>query len=377
MGLLSNSKAIRRFVGGRKAFFEVVVGPPIPGVIYFGENTAAFPLGSLGNQTNIDFGIRLLGRLGVSTDQAFVDTARQQGQPFHQLTAIVYVELQDSEFDLAAKGLSRSVDRIRTLLSFYTASEHISLIRFNWFEPGRGAAEFLAPRYRGLAPRSELDPINHDFLRRCATEKFDDQQLHYFMEMLKQTYSVDDYQFRIARLFSILEAMAGPIQGQFEKQTGTPSARTAIRFMLGYFLEFDIPRFTILPSREFEFDHIELAGRLRHKIFHGGGELAYGDVPQSLRSGVDLVKLRPDMIAHQLRKDCERELHKWVLGESRAWQANTGTEFTIPSRNANYDGTALTKPLITSHPPLPSPIASVFVQIAGPDAALVRLDLRI
>jgi hypothetical protein len=285
--------------------------------------------------------------------------------------------LSDAELDLAVKASSRHTDRVRAVLSFYTAGNHTILIRFKWAEATRGGVEFVAPPYRrGVQSRHEIDPISVHFLKLCMTDRLFDDRLHYFIEMLTQSHGLDDEQFRIARLFSILESLAGPITGQFELQGHKSVTRTAIRFMLGYFVNFDIPRFTVEPNDEFEFDHIELAGRLRDKIFHGGGTLGVTDVSASLQPGLDLLRVRPDMISHQLRKDCELEISRWATGESRARQASEGTKFQFPQRDPNYSGKSLAKPLISCGFAMKSAIVSIWVQVVGGDSGVVRLNLQ-
>lgn len=148
-----------------------------------------------------------------------------------------------------------------------------------------------------------------------------------------------------------------------------------IRYTIGYFIDFDIPRFTILPAEDFEFDHIELAGRIRHKIFHGGGALTRADVTKALEPGLQLLTRRPDMIAHWLRRDCELEIVRWARRESRAWLAQNGTTYELPARNPNYDGKSLNKPLISSSTVANSSIGSVFVKVEGADIGVVRLSL--
>ncbi|MEO9592858.1 hypothetical protein, partial [Rhodopirellula bahusiensis] len=318
MGIKETARAIKHLVENRKAFVEIVAGPRLTSRLDFDECTFAFPLGPLGNHDIIDFGTRLVNALGVSTDAEFVAEAHRQGQPFHDLTAIVYVGLAESELALARAGSGPRINRIRALLSFYTAARQYPLIRFDWLEPRSGTVEFLGPKYRGLGGRRGLDPISPNFIVRCATDKLNDDRLHYFIEMLEQAYSLDDENFRIARYFSVLESMAGPLSAQFEQQGCAHMSRTAIRFMLGYFSEFDIPRFTIQSDKDYEFDHIELAGRIRDKIFHGGGKLTADDVSQALRPGLGVLALRADLISHQIRKDCELEISRWASGESRA-----------------------------------------------------------
>ena len=234
MALKEVSRAIKKFVGKRRAFLEVSVGPPLEDMMLFDEDTAAYPMGSLGNQANIDFGIRLLRSLGVPTDPGFLKAAQQQGASFNHLTVVVYAGLENEEFEKAAEGRSQRTDRCRALLGLYTVGEHVPIIRIKWTEPKLGEAEFLGPRYRGIRDRAGDDPISPEFLKTCATDHYEDDQLHYFISMIEQIYGLQDEVFRIARYYSLMDAMAGAIKSQFERQRpDSAMSRTAIRFMIG------------------------------------------------------------------------------------------------------------------------------------------------
>lgn len=228
MGLKEVSRAIKTFAGERRAFIEVSVGPPLAKIMLFDEDTAAYPMGSLGNQANIDFGIRLLHSLGVPTDAGFLKAAQQQGAPFSHLTAIVFVGLENEEFEKAVQGLSQRTDRCRALLGLYTVGEHVPILRVSWTEPKFGEAEFPGPRYRGVPDRADDDPISPEFIRTCATDHHEDDQLHYFISMIEQIYGLEDVVFSVARYYSLMEVMAGAIKSQFERPGGPPMTRTAI-----------------------------------------------------------------------------------------------------------------------------------------------------
>lgn len=375
MNLHDVSQQILQYVDARRAFVELVVGPSIPEPIRLDDHTCAFPLGPIGNRANVEFAHEILSALKIPVDQSFLLEAQRQGASFNSSTAFVYMELLDEEYKRAALGLLSKAIRYRALLSLYAGGPLMPIMRMEWIEPLLGHVKILPPRYRrGLSSRYPDDPISLDFVRACA-ERSENDQLHYFLILLEQASELGDDHFRIARLYSVLETMASSITSQFERQAGRPMKRTAIRFMTGYFLEFDIPRFTIGEDREFEFDHIELAGHVRDKIFHGGGLLHYSDVPAKLRVGIDLLHQRPDLIAHALRRDCEQEIVGWTNRVSRAWQAQTGQEFTLPDRNPNYDGRSLAKRLISSPEPIGSPIGSVYIIVTGIDIGIVKLHI--
>lgn len=369
-------KQVLEFVGGRRAFLELVVGPKLPQSIQLDPSAIAFPLTPIGNGLNVDYGCHFLRMLGVPFDKNFVVTAVQQGTPFNDAAAVVYTDLQDEDYDLAGTGRLQKVLRYRALLALYAGGPFTPIMRMKWTEPKMAHMEFLPPKYRrGLNSRQPDDPISADFIRACSGEHASDDQLHYFISLLEQAAGLSDEHFRIARMYSLLETMAASITSQFERQAGRPMTRTAIRFMTGYFMDFDVPRFTVGTATDYEFDHIELSGLVRHKIFHGGGPLQRNDVPEKLQIGVDLLHRRPDLIAHALRRDCEMELVGWARRESRAWQARNGVEFAIPSRDPNYDGKTLAKRLISSPAPIGSPIGSVNVKVTGNDIGVVRLQI--
>ncbi len=372
------ARRIKKFVGTATSFIEVLAGPAVPLQIPLTNDILVMPLGPLGNARNVNWGTLFVNTLGIVTDLDFQAQAVAQGAPFNDLTAVIYRGLVGEELTAAIQGRSSTVQRHRTLLGLLVAGELKPFLRLTWDEPTAGAVEFLPPPYpRGLTSRHEADPVSAAFISFCATERADDDRLHYFLNVLSQAHGIEDTHFRIARYYSLLEALAGPIISQFEKKAATPRARTAIRFMLGYFSEFDIPRFTILPAEDFEFDHIELAGRIRHKLFHGGGALNHKDITPVLEPGLALLGQRPDMIAHWLRRDCELEIVRWAHRESLAWLAANGENYECPRRSSKYDGGGLNKPLVSSSGVPGSAIGSIFVRVEGADLGVIRLALSL
>jgi len=376
MSLKTNCRAIKRFSIGN-SLVELLVGPQLTNPIFFSDNVAAFPVGELGNTHHIAFGGRFLKALTINTDQTFFQLAIEQGQKFNSVAAIVYRNLTSAELQSAADGRLPIQERAKALLSFYLAAPTLAIARLQWPSEGLTAVEFLGPRYRGV-PRTDADPISPELIGLCANDREDDDKLHYWIATLEQAHAIDEEYFRIARLFSLLEAIAAPIISDLTRQyPDTPITRTAIRLMLGYFVEFDVPRFTIQPSAIFEFDHIELAGRIRQKIFHGGGHLTRAEVPASLHSGIDLLERRPDMISHVLRRDAELEIARWASRDGIPWKVAAGEKVVLPARDPSYSGKELAKLLVTSFAQPRSAIVSVFVRVVGGDIGAVRLGLNL
>jgi hypothetical protein len=358
---------IKAFVGRRNSFIELLVGPPLNRSLVLGPDTSAQSIGPLGNAQAVTFANRFVNGLGIPTDEKFRSAAVNQGKMFNSLSAIVYRNLTTPRLALASAGNHPDQDRNRSLLGLYVGGDMCQIARIQQPKGAVPAVEFLAPRYRGV-PRSSDDPISGDLIKLCASERRDDFRLHYWISTLEQSFAINEEYFKIARLFSLLESIASPIKKASGKQS-----RTAIRYMLEYYSTFDIPRFTIEPDDDFEFDHIELAGKVRDKIFHGGGRLQQAEVATSLRPGVALLERRPDMISHVLRRDAEREISRWALHQGVAWQAANGLPIEIPQRDPDYSGRELAKLLVTSGRQPRSAILSALVRVSGGDSGAVRL----
>jgi hypothetical protein len=376
MGVKDATRTLQAWARGRPALVEICSGACLKSPMHFGENAIATPLGALGNDHTIGYGVQFLHGLGVRTDAAFHKQARLEGNNFNGLNLIAIVG------DDANKllQLQPAINRVKTLLSFYLATELVPMIRIQWSGTRNpSAAEFLAPRSaRGGPSRDGHDPVNEDFLNLCMSDRRDDDRLHYFVGLLEQCLGLFDERLKIARLYSLLESLASPIKSQFSRQAGNDAqSRTSIRYMLGYFLDKDIPRFTLQdPDEDFEFDHIELAGRLRDKIFHGGGALSIDSVPDILKPGVRLLELQPRLLVHWLRRDCEQAIVDWGKHQGRAWSATEGEHHQIPPRRADYNGRELIKPLIAAGRAAHSSIFSIYTQVRGADIGVVRLRLE-
>lgn len=376
MGVKETTRALHAWAARRPALVEICSGSCLNRTVQLAEDVICYPLGALGNKHTIEYGIRLLHGLNVPTDNDFLSHALKEGDRFNALNLIA---IAGNDFDHLLSLLPK-MNRARTLLSFYLATELLPIIRIQWSGDHRPSlAEFLAPRSApGVPNRDNLDPINEDFLRLCIADRGDDDRLDYFVGLLEQCQGLFDERLKIARLFSLLESLASPIKSQFSREAKNDSqSRTSIRYMLGYFLDKDVPRFTLQdPDEDFEFDHIELAGRLRDKIFHGGGALTVNSVPDSLKPGVRLLEQQPRIISHWLRRDCELEIVNWARREGRAWSAAEGVQHQIPPRQPNFDGRELIKPLITAGRSAHSAIFSIYTQVRGAEIGMVRLRLE-
>ena len=73
-------------------------------------------------------------------------------------------------------------------------------------------------------------------------------------------------------------------------------------------------------GRKIRFDRVELAGRLRDKLFHGV-PFKRSDLPAEWRDGFDLIQEHPGRLIDCLKSDCELEIANWANGASVARSA--------------------------------------------------------
>ena len=66
-----------------------------------------------------------------------------------------------------------------------------------------------------------------------------------------------------------------------------------------------------LGGVEYEYERIELAGRLRDKLFHGV-PFRRKDLGGKWRSGYDLIEKHADHLVWELMGDCELEISRWA-----------------------------------------------------------------
>jgi hypothetical protein len=70
-----------------------------------------------------------------------------------------------------------------------------------------------------------------------------------------------------------------------------------------------------VDGRDFSYDRIEIAGRLRDKYFHGS-PLCEKDLIKEVRPAFYLIEHRPEIIADALLDDCELALVRWANNAS-------------------------------------------------------------
>ncbi|MFC3606952.1 hypothetical protein [Stutzerimonas tarimensis] len=140
-----------------------------------------------------------------------------------------------------------------------------------------------------------------------------DEHFLFALSLYRDALSESNQVFKIARFFSVLESLAYKLKSQ-----DCPS-RKAVKELLG--LTDGAMACYSIAGKEYNFDRIEISGRLRDKLFHGV-PFRENDLNHASRHVLELLENQPETIANTLRDDCELEFARWANGASNGLKPN-------------------------------------------------------
>ena len=140
----------------------------------------------------------------------------------------------------------------------------------------------------------------------------EDEHFAFALSLYRDALHEANQLFKIARLFSVLEALA------YALKAGGVGSRRAIRTMLD--LEAGAVGETSYGGRTIRFERIELSGRLRDKLFHGV-QFRREELNDEWRDSYDLLTDKPEILVDALMSDCELQFARWGNNNSIAREA--------------------------------------------------------
>lgn len=153
----------------------------------------------------------------------------------------------------------------------------------------------------------DVGPDFHDLVGRLLAASKEDERLGFALALFHDAVREENQLFRVARFFNCLECLA------FRIKRSLPS-RKAVKHLLEH--DGVVPMEAEIEGRRVKFDHIELAGRLRDKLFHGVPFRAE-DLNAESRDAYQLLESNPRFLADALMDDAWLSLARWVNGASR------------------------------------------------------------
>lgn len=257
--------------------------------------------------------------VGAQVDASRVAQLRQQGSQAHPVTVIAIFVSADGKPEEAQEEAEPILARCMKALSWCTGDE-LALFGIVVATSQETVFKLLPPYSR---QRRRLGPGNtgENFLnqvRRIMEAAEQNEHFEFALTMYHDALREKNAHFRIARLFAVLESLA------YKLKKGRPS-RYAVRFMLGL-----KESGQVIPchvgDEVYPLDAIEIAGRLRDKLFHGV-PLPPGDLREDVRSVYELLRNSPTIIADRLTTYCQLEIARWANNQSRARAAAEGRDF--------------------------------------------------
>jgi hypothetical protein len=303
----------------RPAVHQLCAGAFLQEPVSLGEHTTAVPLVPLGCETEAKYAARYASEIvGAPVDEPAVSALMQQGADAHPVIAIVVRNMIDAlpeELERAAMPL---LDRARAVLSWATGEvpEPFGLITATATQ----AYFRLTPRQSRRRQRLGFGNTGADFagqLHRLMKYAEDDERFAFALSMYRDALREQDPQFRAARHFSCLEALAYRVKD--DEGTGKKS-RQRVRKLLG--LEAGALSRASDGTNQYEYDRVEIGGRIRDKLFHGAPFRPTEDLNASAAKAYEYLSKHPDQLKDMLQADCELEFARWANGASRGQVAS-------------------------------------------------------
>ena len=250
--------------------------------------------------------------VGAMVDREALDTLIQNGKNQNPSVAIVIpVEGWESP-ELAEQQAMPQSERLREIVSWATGDTVVP-IGYVTLGPDAGQSWFRALYMDESHRRQRLGFGNtgedyRNSLHRMLEQAENDDRFRFFLSLLHDANHERNLAFRIARYFTVLEAMAARLKGN-----GVGS-RDAIRSLLG--IEKGKTGECVILERKYRYDVILAAGKLRDHLYHGSS-LDSSQAKPHERDSFELLDKHPEVIARDLQSRVELEIQKWSNSASK------------------------------------------------------------
>jgi len=290
------------------AVHELCAGGFLRETVHFDDGLSAIPLQPLGSDDRIDFLVKYARDLvGAKFDEPVAFGARLRGLISLPAVSLVCTPSGDgSPIEIEASVRSR-LDLARQVISCTVVQPFVPFALFIHAQNSKGYYRLFEPAHRATRSRilSIVELETPHLIARVYTKARDDEIYRFALSLLHDAVAEANARFRIARLFNVLECLAS------ENKTGGLPSRKAVRFLLGFPVEGDVKEWTI-EGKQYSFDIIELAGRLRDRLFHGA-PFSPEDLSMNVRSAFSILEGAPLYIADTLTEYCKVALYGEVI----------------------------------------------------------------
>ena len=295
---------------------KLCYGAFIQETIQLSESVFAVPLKALGFSDEAAYTKKYIVDIcGGNVDQQQFDSLRMQGESVLPVIVLV-VQLNKSEDSPEEmEKNAESALMIPEKIVGWAAGEVLTPFAFVTNKIEQHYFRVVPPhsRRRQSLGFGNTGKDYSNLIQRMIECAKDDEQFLFALILYKDALNESNQVFKMARLFSVLESLAYKLKSQ-----ECPS-RKAVKKLLG--LEDGALVCMNIAGKEYKFDRIEIAGRLRDKLFHGV-PFKERDLNQASRHVFELLEIHPETLSSSLRDDCELEFVRWANGVSNGLTGN-------------------------------------------------------
>lgn len=299
----------------RPAVHQLCAGSFVQDLVPIGEYISVVPLAALGFDSQAVYTARYAREIvGAQVDESAVSELKKQGAAECPVVAIAVRHKIDSAPEDLERVAAPQLDRARCVLSWATGEipEPFALVTAT-----RSQTFFrLTPANSRRRQRLGFGNTGSDFreqlyrMMKCAEE---DERFAFALSLFREALREQHPEFRAARLFACLEALAYRIKGG-------KGSRQRVRVLLG--LETGATAKVSDGINTYEYDRVEIAGRIRDKLFHGAPFRPNEHLNESAAKAYNYLSEHPEQLRDILLADCELEFARWANGASYGQVAN-------------------------------------------------------
>lgn len=307
---MSSDTEALAFLAQRPSVHQLCAGASLQSPFRIGLDVMAIPLQPLGFGPQAVHLARFVTEvLRAPLDEPAFQALEATGKtalPVLALTAPISIEAPPHDLErLAAERLHRA----RQIVAWASGD---TVTPFGMVVATGAITHFrlLPPPARGRQRLFGLGGTAGDFqetLSRITAAADADEHFAFALALHHDAVREHNPHFRIARLFNVLECLA------YRLKSAERPSRKAVKLLVG--LPDGVDTHLNSGGISYRFDSIEIAGRVRDRLFHGI-PFRPSDLNAESRPAFELYEHEPGVIADGLAVRCEMEIARWANGTS-------------------------------------------------------------
>lgn len=308
---IMNHSALVQLLSKKPSVHQLCYGIYLQAPLRLQENLIAVPLTALGFGSQAQFMAKYAREVaGALVDESATDALTQQGAQAFPTIAIVYFHAEDGE-PIELEKLSAEVFVQTRRILGWVAGDAVEPFAMLTCTESHSAFRLIMPNSRR---RLRLGFGNTEAEFQTQLEKISerarcDPHFEYALSFLHDALRESNALFKIARLYNCLECLAANLKA---KHSG--KSRKAVKDLLG--LEGGAIEKLHMVGVSYEYDVIEIAGRIRDKLFHGAA-FREDALNAASKPVFALLETNPEHVISSLLAFCEVEISRWANGVSR------------------------------------------------------------